>query len=74
MDISDYSDKMLDILSDNKKFLPLDSPRDIIDVKREVDKMLKLLKKNNLIATEVYSQLKPIGTRIPYLLWSTKDT
>ena len=37
------------------------------DIEREVDKMLKLLKKNNLIATEVYNQLKPIGTRIPYL-------
>ena len=46
MDISDYTDKMLEILSDNKKFTPLDNPQDVIDVQREVDKMLKLLKRH----------------------------
>ena len=28
MDIADYNDKMLHILSDNKNFIPLDSPQD----------------------------------------------
>ena len=68
LDRSDYLHKMNTILSDVSKFQKLPQDKDSTEKKEhEIAKLLEILKKDNMITPDVYSQLRPSGLNIPRL-------
>ena len=68
LDRSDYLHKMNTILSDVSKFQKLPQNKDLTEKKgHEIPKLSEILKKDNMITPDVYSQLRPSGSNIPRL-------
>ncbi|CAH8435813.1 unnamed protein product [Dicrocoelium dendriticum] len=68
MDRSDYISKMYAILSDGTKFRRVDNENDKTQaIERSITKLLRCLKQENVIDSDIFEYTRPSGTVIPRL-------
>ncbi|VDQ00181.1 unnamed protein product [Trichobilharzia regenti] len=68
MDCQDYIDKMLSVMSDENKFSKESSQKDQTEqIKGKITQMLKKMKNESIINSELFEHIRPSGFVIPRL-------